>query len=246
MTTMSTPTPDQIAALRTLDSCTVANAIERFNVRLRNEGFVHDATTCLFPQLGPMVGYAVTCVVRTSSQPMTGGWYYDRIEWWRHMLTQPAPRVLVLKDGDHIPRFGAFVGEIHANIAAALGCVGCVTDGVVRDVEPVEKLGFHVFAAGTSVSHAYAHVVEFGTPVEIGGLKIASGDLIHGDRHGVQTVPRAIAGDIPAMAEKLRREERLLIDYCHSPDFSIDGLDALFTRVRPTSPTLAPQSGKIS
>lgn len=235
--------PAELAALRQIDSCTVANAIERFNVRLRNEGFVHDATSCLFPQLGPMVGYAVTGIVRTSSQPMSGGWYYDRIEWWRHLLTMPAPRVLVLQDADRIPRFGAFIGEIHANIARALGCIGCLTDGVVRDVEAVEKLGFHLFAGGTSVSHAYAHVVEFGGPVEIGGLKIQPGDLIHADRHGAQTVPPAIAAEIAAMAGQVRASEKILIDYCHAPDFSIDGLDALLTRVRAQS---SPQSGTIS
>lgn len=231
--------PANLEALRALDGCTVANAIERFNVRLRNEGFAHRSPACFFPHLGSMVGFAVTAVVRTSSQPMSGGWYYDRIEFWRHILTLPGPRVLVLQDADRIRGFGAFVGEIHANIAAALGCVGCVTDGVVRDVDAVEKLGFHLFAAGTSVSHSYAHVAEFGVPVEIGGLRVESGDLVHADRHGLQTIPPSVAAAIPGVAEELRTQERSLVEFCHSPGFSIDGLDALLTRVRKPS---APQS----
>ena len=92
---------------------------------------------------------------------------------------------------------GAFVGEIHAAIGIALHCVGCVTNGAVRDLPAVEAMGFQLYARHTSVSHAYAHIIEFGEPVEIDGLKISSGDLLHGDRHGVLTIPIAIAGQVP-------------------------------------------------
>ena len=218
--------------LRRLDTCATSNAIERLNVRLRNEGFVYKTAECLFPGLPPMLGYAVTGIVRTASQPMGGGWYYDRIEWWAHLLTMPAPRVLVLQDVDDTPGLGAFVGEVHANIATALGCVGCVTNGAVRDLASIGALGFQMFAGGLSPSHAYAHIVEWGRPVEIGGLRIQPGDLIHGDRHGVQTIPLSAAAEIPRIADNLRRRERALIDSCHDPDFSIDALRATFERLR--------------
>jgi 4-hydroxy-4-methyl-2-oxoglutarate aldolase len=227
--------------LRRLDTCTVSNVIERLNVRLRNEGFAHDAVRCLFPALGPMLGYAVTATIRSSTQPITGGWYYDRLEWWASFLDVPAPRVIVLQDVDRVPAFGAFIGEIHANIAMALQCVGCVSNGAVRDLPAMEALGFHVFAGGVSPSHAYAHVIEWGQPVEIGGLKIQAGDLVQADCHGVQIIPPEVAADIPAQAEQLQQRERRLIDSCRVPDFSIDTLAAALDRLR-RDPSDAPIS----
>ena len=131
---------------------------------------------------------------------------------------------MVLQDVDHSPGLGAFVGEIHASIGLALKCVGCVTNGAVRDLPAVEALGFHLFAGCVSVSHAYAHITDFGEPVEIGALKIHPGDLLHGDRHGVLTVPLEIAPDVPAEAAKILAEERTLTELCCSPKFSLEEL----------------------
>ena len=212
--------------IRQLDTCTVSNAIERFNVRLRNEGFVHGCVNCQFPHLPPMLGYAVTARARASSAPMTGRCYYDRMDWWEYVVTIPEPRVMVLQDIDHQPGIGAFVGEIHAEIGMALKCVGCVTNGAVRDLPAVEKSGFQMFAGSVAVSHSYAHIVDFGEPVEIGGLQIHPGDLIHGDRHGVHTIPQEIAPEIPKIAAGLVAEERALIELCRSPGFSLQELAA--------------------
>lgn len=213
-------------SIRQLDTCTVSNAIERFNVRLRNEGFVHGCVHCQFPQLPPMLGYAVTARARASSAPMRGRCYYDRMDWWEYVVTIPEPRVMVLQDIDRQPGIGAFVGEIHAEIGMALHCVGCVTNGAVRDLAAVERSGFQLFAGSVAVSHSYAHIVDFGEPVEIGGLKIHPGDLIHGDRHGVHTIPMEIAHEIPKVAASILAEERALIELCRSPDFSLHALAA--------------------
>lgn len=212
--------------LRAFDTCTVSNAIERLNVRLRNEGFTGDEVRCQFPQFAPMAGYAATAHIRTARPPMTGNHcYYDRMDWWAYVATVAAPRILVLEDVDHPPGRGAFVGEIHAHIGMALDCAGCVTNGAVRDLPAVEALGFHLFAGSVAVSHAYAHIVDFGEPVEIGGLRIESGDLLHGDRHGVLSIPEEIAADIPAMASRIIAEERELIDFCRSAGFTLSELD---------------------
>ena len=210
--------------LKALDTCTVSNAIERLNVRLRNEGFVVGASECRFPSLPPMLGYAVTGRIRSSSPPMTGRCYYDRIDFWRYVATLPAPRVMVLEDVDPVPGSGAFVGEMHAAIGLALDCVGYVTNGAARDLPAVEALGFHLFSGSVSVSHAYAHLTEFGEPVEIGGLKISPGDLIHGDCHGVQVIPIEIAGRIPQVAAKIEGSENELKRFCQSRQFSLEGL----------------------
>jgi regulator of RNase E activity RraA len=233
MTPRSILSPEDFEKIRRLDTCTVSNAIERFNVRLRNEGFVHGSVHCQFRNFQPMLGYAVTARGRASSAPMAGRCYYDRMDWWEYVLTIPEPRVMVLQDVDHQPGIGAFVGEIHAQICLALHCVGCVTNGAVRDLPAVERTGFHLFAGSVAVSHSYAHIVDFGEPVEIGGLKIHPGDLVHGDRHGVHTIPQGIASEIPKAAADLVAEEHALIELCRSPAFSLKELAARLGKANP-------------
>ena len=131
---------------------------------------------------------------------------------------------MVVQDADHTPGLGAFVGEIHAAIGLALNCVGYVSNGAVRDLPAVKSMGFHLFAGSVVASHAYAHVVEFGGPVEVGGLKILPGDLVHGDLHGVHTIPLSIASEIPKVASQIRREEQGMVMFCRSADFSLRGL----------------------
>ncbi len=220
----SSLTSEQLAALRRLDTCKVANAIETFGVRLRNEGFADSSLRCMFEQLPPMVGYAVTTRVRTSVPPMGGDNYHDRTDWWNYLLTIPAPRVVVVQDVETKPGLGSLVGEVHANILNALGCVGLVTNGAVRDLNAIESTGFQFFAGHVAVSHAYAHIFEFGSAVEVGGLKIQPGDLLHGDRHGVLSIPKEIAADIPAVAAAQYEKERKVIGLCRSPNFSVEKL----------------------
>jgi regulator of RNase E activity RraA len=155
---------------------------------------------------------------------MEGYRYIDRTDWWNYLLTLPAPRVVVVEDIDKRPGLGSVVGEVHANIFRALGCVGLVTNGAVRDLGAVEPTGFQLFAGSVAVSHAYTHIFEFGNPVEVGGLKVYPGDLLHGDRHGVLTIPKEVAGQIPRVATSLLEKERRVIDLCCSPDFSLKKL----------------------
>ena len=145
-----------------MDACTLANAIETFHERLRNEGFADDSVRCLFPQLKPMVGYAATIKIRGSAPPTADGRYPDRTDWWDYILSLPAPRVVVVQDVATQVGLGSLLGAVHVNILRALGCVGAVTNGSVRDIPAAESLGFHLFAGSVSVSHAYVHIVELG------------------------------------------------------------------------------------
>jgi len=214
---------EELDALRRLDSCTVSNAIETFQVRLRNAGFADARVRCMFEDLPPIVGYAATARLRSSEPPITGG-YHDRNDWWNSILQVPAPRIAVVEDVDESPGVGAFLGDMHAAILRALGCVGYVTNGAVRDLPQVRDLGLHVFAGNVAVSHAYAHIFDFGSKVKVGGLEVRPGDLLHGDRHGVLSVPKAIAGEIPAAAARLQQAEQRVIELCRSKEFSVDKL----------------------
>jgi 4-hydroxy-4-methyl-2-oxoglutarate aldolase len=137
----------------------------------------------------------------------------------------PAPRFVVVEDVDAHPGLGGFVGELHASILHALGCAGYATNGSVRDVAAVrDRVAFPLFANRIAVSHAFAHIVEFGAPVEIGGLSVASGDLLFGDAHGVQSVPPDLVDELPRVIASMTEHERDVIALCRSPRFSIDAL----------------------
>lgn len=217
----------QFEQLQKLDSPTVANAVETFGVRLRNTGFTDSRVRCMFTDFPPMAGYAVTARVRTSETPMEGHSYYDRTDWWDYILTIPAPRIIVLEDADRSPGLGAFIEEIHASIFRALGCIGAVTNGAVRGVPAARAMGFHMFAGNLSVSHAYAHVFEFGSAVVVGGMKVEPGDLLHGDVHGVQTVPLEIAGRVPEVAEQFLADKQRIVAVCRSSGATIDNIRAV-------------------
>ena len=219
-------TPEQLENLRRIDACTLANAIETFHERLRNEGFVDHSVGCLFPKLRPIAGYAATVKIRGSAPPTTNGPYPDRTDWWDYVLSLPAPRIVVVQDAATKVGLGSLLGAVHVNILKVLGCVGALTNGSVRDIPSIEGLDFQIFARGVSISHAYVHIVEFGKPVEIGGLKIQSGDLLHGDMHGVQNIPLSLAAKIPPVAAEISRKEKALIQLCQSWDFSLEKLRA--------------------
>jgi 4-hydroxy-4-methyl-2-oxoglutarate aldolase len=156
--------------------------------------------------------------------PITGKCYYDNIEWWRYLQTIPPPRIVVLQDFDHRPGFGALFGEVHARICRALHCVAYVTNGAVRDLQAIEPLGLQLFAGRDSVSHAYAHIADFGQPIEIGGLGIKPGDILHGDRNGILSVPSDLVERLPAAAEQIELEEKELFALIESDGFSVERL----------------------
>jgi len=224
-------TQSELDALRRLDTCTVCNAIETFAIRLDNAGFADPSIRCVFEDLPPMVGYAATARLRSGDPPIQGGRYHDRSNWWTSILAVPAPRVVVIEDMDEPPGRGAFLGDVHTAILQALGCVGFVTNGAVRELSRVRDLNFSLFAGNVAVSHAYAHLFELGEVVTVGGLEVHPGDLLHGDRHGLLNVPKEIAPKIPGVATLLRQQEERVIKYCQSPEFSIDGLCAIFKKM---------------
>src|SRR5271154_5934140 len=215
-------TPVQLGQLRELTTCVVASAIETFQVRLPNTGFADSSIRCMFHEHPPIAGYAATARIKTSNPPIEGhGYSYERSDWWNHILSIPAPRIVVIEDTDDTVGLGAFVGEVNANILLALGCVGLVTNGGVRDLSEVRSSGFQMFAGNVSVSHAYAHVFDFGGTVEVGHLKVSPGDLIHADRHGVLTIPAETAEKIPHAAQEIQEKRKSLIELCGAPDFSV-------------------------
>jgi regulator of RNase E activity RraA len=222
----SFPSAEEIQALKRYSSPTLANAIELFDLRPRSSGFMSPDIRCLLPDLGVMVGFACTATVR-AGQPASGPNQTSRYEYWKSVLRAPAPRVAVIQDVDNPVAVGSFWGEVNGNIHCALGCVGTVTNGGVRDLDEVRSLGFHLFASDVIVSHAYIHLVDIEVPVKVGGVIVNPGDLIHADQHGVLIVPREIVRELPEAVTKVETKERAIIDLCKSASFSIERLKEL-------------------
>ena len=185
---------------------------------------------CIFPDLGVMVGYAVTARIMADEPPVEGH-QVSRPDWWDYLQEIPKPRVVVIQDLDRVVK-GAFWGEQNANIHKALGCVGVITDGGVRDLDEMQALGFHAFAAHVLVSQAYVHLVDFGIPVRVGGLTVSPGDLLHGDKHGAIVVPPSIAAEVASAVARVERQERQTIELCQSPDFSLEALKEHWKKIR--------------
>jgi regulator of RNase E activity RraA len=221
-----------IDALRKLTSPTVANAIETFNVRPRNAGFMSPDVRTLFPELGPLVGYAVTALIRAEPEPRDGH-RASLFAYWDFIQSIPEPRIVVVHDLDDPRGQGSQWGEVQANIHKALGCAGVITDGAVRDLDEVRALGFQFAAAHVSVSHAYVHLVDFGLPVKVGGLWVRPGDLLHADQHGVVSIPAEIAARIPEAVARIEEMERRIIGLRQSAAFTADRLKALYQEIRP-------------
>jgi regulator of RNase E activity RraA len=222
----------ELEDLRHWPTCAAANAIELFNIQPRNEGFMLPEIKCQFPELPPMIGYAVTAVISAESPE---GHRVQPTEWWEMIRAIPYPRVIVMHDIDKAV-VGSFWGEVQSNIHKALGCVGTVTDGSVRDLDEMRELGFHAFSSCVSVSHAYVHLVDVGVPVRVGGLVVKPGNLIMGDKHGVLSIPHEIARDLPKAAQLVEDWERPVINYCKSKEFNLEGLKERYNSPRPTWP----------
>ncbi|URM97238.1 RraA family protein [Actinomadura madurae] len=177
---------------------------------------------------GRFVGTAVTATMR-ASEP--GDDAVPVAELHRAVLAAEGPVVVVVQDLDEVPGAGAFLGEVNGTLLAALAISGFVTNGRVRDEPDLRAMGFAVHAAGLCVARAHMRLTAIGVPVRVGGLDVEPGDLLHGDQHGVLRVPRAVGGRLPALAEEVRAEERSIVTWARSPEFTPEGLLAL-KRVR--------------
>jgi 4-hydroxy-4-methyl-2-oxoglutarate aldolase len=215
---------EELEALRRFCSPTIANAIETFKVRSNLEGVTDARIRCIFPALGPVVGYACTAIIR-SGEPPKHPRRVSRRDYWEHLRTFPGPRLTVIQDISPTPG-GAYWGEVNSTMHQALGSQGVITDGTVRDLDEVERLGFHFFAAGVQVSHGYAHLEDFDQRVRVFGMEVSPGDLIHADKHGAVVIPHEIAREVAKAAQQFELNEKPILAACNlaSP---IDELDRL-------------------
>lgn len=200
---------EQLSALRRIDSPTISNAIETFNVRPRVAGYVGYDIRCIFPELPPTVGYAVTCTVDSTTEGRQGIGFGKLYE----LLTNaPQPAIVVMQDVGSDRLHSCHAGEVMSTTMKHLGAVGILTDGGLRDAKEVHTLGgFQYFCAGLVVSHGNPLCISVGGEVTISGMRVRSGDLLHGDINGVVHIPDECADQVAEAAQRIwSREEETL------------------------------------
>jgi 4-hydroxy-4-methyl-2-oxoglutarate aldolase len=194
------------------DTPTICNVIELFDVRPRNTGYMDGRIRACFPEMPAIVGYASTATIRAGVPPQGGAVYSSLDEQVAKFAELPGPPIVVFQDLDD-PTVAATFGEVMCATYQAFGSVGLVTSGAARDLEQVRRLGFAAFSDGVNCSHGYSHIVAIHGPVQVGGLTVHPGDLLHADCNGVTSIPNDIATDVAQAAADYVAAENVVLDF---------------------------------
>ncbi|MFN2157298.1 MAG: RraA family protein [Anaerolineae bacterium] len=216
-------TQSDLDLLGQYDTPTVCNVIELFDVRPRNTGYMDRRVACCFPEMPPMVGFAATATFRSAAPPRSGDGYSGLEEQVAAFLQIPGPPVVVFQDLD-VPPIGATFGEIMCATYKAFGAVGLITSGTGRDLDQVRELEFPVFTDGVVCSHGYNQILSVHVPVHVGGITVHPGDLLHGDRNGVTTIPGNIAHQVAHACAEFAAAEGVVLDCLKSGSVSPEAL----------------------
>jgi regulator of RNase E activity RraA len=223
-----TLTKEQFEFLRSIDTPTVCNLLEMVAPERRGMGYTVRHLHCPFPDLPPMVGFAKTVTIKTKDKvPLAEASYMARrLDYLDYVAAAPLPSIVVIEDldGEHAG-FGAFWGEVQSNLHKALGCIGTITNGSIRDIAAIPP-GFQMLAGSISPSHAHVHVIDFGVPVTVHGMATTSGDLIHADRHGAVVVPVATVAAMKPAFDKLMAQEARIIQASRAPGATVESIKA--------------------
>ncbi|KLK94533.1 acyl transferase [Microvirga vignae] len=213
------------AALERVDTPTVCNAIELVLGRRTAEGFTTQPVLAAHPNLPAVVGYARTGMIRSSqpAQETPEAVRQRRLAYYRYVAAQPGPAVAVLQDGDPRPGLGAFWGEVNVAIHKGLGVRGVLTNGSMRDLGAIDP-GFQILAGAISPSHAFVRIETYDCPVEVFGLTVRPGDLLHADRHGAVIIDPQIAAELPRAIDLVTRKEAPVLRAARSPGFTVENL----------------------
>jgi regulator of RNase E activity RraA len=198
--------------LRRFDTPTVCNVIELFDIRPRTAGYMDTRIQACYPKLLPMVGYASTATFRSAAPPRSGDVYAGIGDQVASFTELPGPAVVVFQDLDN-PVASATFGEVMATTYKSFGAVGLVTSGAGRDLDQVEALALPCFSCGTICAHGYCHIVQINIPVHVGGVMVQPGDLLHGDRNGVTTIPNEITVAVADACPEFMAAEAVVLEY---------------------------------
>ena len=210
--------------LRKYDTPTICNVIEIFALQPRNVGYMDGRIEACFPEMPPMVGYAATATYRGAA-PARGDVYATMDRQVARFTEVPGPPVLVYQDLD-MPSVAATFGEVMCSVFQAFGAVGLVTSGAARDLDQVRSIDFPAFSNGVICSHGYGHAVDLHVPVQVGGVTVHPGDLLHGDCNGVTLIPHRIASEVAQVSAEFVAAEEIVLDYVKGDSPTPEGVAA--------------------
>ncbi len=227
---------DLLETMRHCDTPTICNAIEVAQGERGFEDYTKATMLCSAPDDGPVVGFARTARIAGRNPPNEPPEEIRarRMAYFRSMATGPRPAIAVVEDLDHPDCIAAWWGEVHAAVHKGLGMAGALTNGVMRDLGDLEP-GFPIIAGSIGPSHGFVNVREFGTRVEIFGLSVEEGDLVHADRHGALVVPPDVVPRLGAAIETLLSTEQIILGPARENGFDIEKLEtawAAFEKAR--------------
>ena len=225
---MTNLTAADLEKLAEWDTPTICNGMEVLDPAWRLSGYTIKAFTCMRPDQKPMVGYARTATIRASAKPALPAdqvlalrqSYYEYVD-----AGGPKPSIVVIQDLDSGPARGAFWGEVNANIHKGLGAQGVITNGSIRDLADSAP-GFQALAGQVGPSHAWVHITSHGAPVEVHGMAVHDGDIIHADVHGAVVVPAEQVRALPDAIAAIAQREAVIIGAAQAPGFDFAKLKA--------------------
>lgn len=230
--------PSDLALLRRFDTPTICNVIEVFKVRPQTAGYMDGRIRACFPEMPPIVGYASTVTFRSAAAPASGSAYGTLDSQVARFAELPQPVIVVFQDLDSPPVAATF-GEVMAQTYKAFGAAGLITSGAGRDLDQVRAVGFPCFSDGVICSHGYPCILDVHVPVNVGGVTLHPGDLLHGDCNGVTTIPHDIASEVAHACEEFAAAEQIVIDYVKAGNVTPKGLGearaAMAARIRKLS-----------
>ena len=210
-----------------MDTPTVCNALELLVPKRRGHGYTTAPLVCTRPQLPPIVGIARTATLRSAHPSDMGGAEARQLSdaYYAYIDGGAKPSIIVIQDIDEQRGYGSFWGEVNSAIHKGFGCVGLITDGGVRDLPDIAP-GFQMLANRVIPSHAFVHIVDIARPVNVAGMRVRDGDLIHADQHGAVVIPHDVATQVRGAADEVIKRERVIIEAARQPGFDIDKLRA--------------------
>ena len=216
-------TPSLLKLLQSVDTPTVCNAIEVAQGKRGFDAFTRGTMLCSAPDEPAIVGYARTAKIAAVNAPTEAPEVIKarRMAYYKHMADAPMPAVAVVEDTDFPDCIGAYWGEINTTVHKGFGLSGTLTNGVMRDLGDVPT-GYPVIAGSIGPSHGFVHVQEIGTQIEIFGMTVTEGDLIHADRHGALVIPKDVIETLEASIEKLLSTETLILEPARSAGFDFE------------------------
>jgi len=206
---------------RKYDTPTIVNSLELLDSKFRTSCFTTEQVICVDITLPPIVGYARTATISAFTEVDQNTKLERSLAYYEYLSSDSAPCISVIQDVDESPGFGAFWGEVNSNIHNALGVIGVVTNGSVRDLDALSA-GFQVLAGKIGPGHAYVRIEETGIPVNIFGMNVQHNDLIHADRHGAVVIPKELTEELSRAIDLMIRKEKIILDACKRKDFDFE------------------------